>query len=435
MLIGQDLFGQKQKPSNDKQVNLFVENAFHLSEVMLHDVVNPPAAARFYAYSMLGAYQVILMDKAVPDATLKFKSSISVTPLLKPRSYNNTFCSIYAMLEVGRQLMPSGQVLLENQKSLKSLFTKSSRMTKKSIEENVAYAKHIADQVVAYARTDGYSKLSTYKRYTPTKAEGKWYPTPPEYMGAVEPRWETIRPFFLEYNNQFAPPPPAAFNLDTASSFYKQMKEVYSVGKSLTEEQIEVANFWDCNPFAVTYSGHMAMGLKKISPGGHWLGITGIVCKKSNIKFDSAILVHAVVTMTLHDAFISCWTEKYTSDRLRPEAAINKYMNSDWRPLLQTPPFPEYTSGHSVISSAASVVLTYFFGDGYSFTDTSEEYFGIPKRDFTSLSQAAKEAAVSRLYGGIHFRDACEAGFDQGKQIGNYIVEKVLKKEKSDLGN
>jgi PAP2 superfamily len=426
LLISFNLFSQKKDQLNGKQTNLFVENAFHLSEVMLHDVVNPPAAARFYSYSILGAYQVVLLDKVILDVTSKFRFPLSVSAPPKPKSYNQSFSAIYAMLEVGRQLMPSGSLLLENQKSLKSAFGKSFKMTDKAIEENTTYAKKIADQVVAYARTDGYNKLSTYKRFTPDKAEGKWYPTPPEYMAAVEPRWETIRPFFLDSAKQFAPAPPAKFNLDTASSFHQQMVEVHRVSKSLTNEQEAIANFWDCNPFAVSYSGHMAIGMKKISPGGHWLGIAGIVCKKSNVRFDSTVLVHSLLSMTLHDAFISCWSEKYSSNRLRPETAINKYLDSEWRPLLQTPPFPEYTSGHSVISSAVSVVLTKFFGDNYYFTDTSEEYFGLPKRNFKSFYQAANEAAISRLYGGIHFRDACDEGLKQGRQVGDFILRKLF---------
>ena len=159
------------------------------------------------------------------------------------------------------------------------------------------------------------------------------------------------------------------------------------------------------------------------------MGITGIACKKASISLDSAILIHTMAALTLHDAFISCWQEKYRSDRIRPETAINKLMNSSWRPLLQTPPFPEYTSGHSVASSSVAVVLTQLLGDDFKFTDTSEMYFGLPERNFSSFYQAANEAALSRLYGGIHFRDACEEGVIQGKKIGNLAMDKLLKSE------
>ena len=277
-----------------------------------------------------------------------------------------------------------------------------------------------------YARADSYNKLSTYPRYTPSKKEGHWYPTPPEYMAAVEPQWKTVRPFVLDSASQFAPLPPVPFSKEKSSAFYKQMAEVYEIVKNITPEQKQIANFWDCNPFAVTYSGHMAIGLKKISPGGHWMGITGIVCKKAGVRLDSAILIHATVALALHDAFISCWQEKYSSDRIRPEAAINKLLDPTWRPILQTPPFPEYTSGHSVASASSATVLTHFLGNHFSFIDTSEKYFGLPERPFNSFHQAAQEAAVSRLYGGIHFRDACDEGATQGKKVGQFILNSLF---------
>jgi hypothetical protein len=131
------------------------------------------------------------------------------------------------------------------------------------------------------------------------------------------------------------------------------------------------------------------------------------------------------VALTLHDAFISCWEEKYRSNRIRPETAINRYIDEKWKPLLQTPPFPEYSSGHSVISTAAAEVLTFFLGDNFSFTDTTETYIGLPARDFTSFRNAAAEARISRLYGGIHFRDAIENGGEQGRRAGEFILQKL----------
>ena len=157
------------------------------------------------------------------------------------------------------------------------------------------------------------------------------------------------------------------------------------------------------------------------------MGIAGIACRKANVSLDSAILIHTLVALTLHDAFISCWQEKFASDRIRPEAAINKLIDPSWRPLLQTPPFPEYTSGHSVVSSAVSVVLTHLMGDNFAFRDDSEVYFGLPERDFQSFYQAANEAAISRLYGGIHFRDACENGVQQGRNIGARVLTSMFR--------
>jgi PAP2 superfamily len=417
----------QNKGNRQEELQLLADHVFNLSEVMLHDVANPPAASRFYAYAMLGAYEAAFFGQhQLPDINQKLNVNPGFESVTPPKNFNLSFCTNYTILSVGRQIMPSGVLLEEKQKNLVAYFRKKKKLSKTDLEEQIRYAEQIATKVMDYARKDGYNKLSTYTRYTPSKEEGRWYPTPPEYMGAIEPQWKTIRPFFIDSARQFAAPPPAAFSKDTTSSFQRQMREVYQVSKQLTKEQTEIANFWDCNPFAVTYSGHMAIGLKKISPGGHWMGIAGIASKKANLPLDSAILVHTMLALTLHDAFISCWEEKYSSDRIRPEAAINKLMDPTWRPLLQTPPFPEYTSGHSVASSACSVVLTHLLGDNFSFIDTSEVFFGLPERSFKSFYEAANEAAISRLYGGIHFRDACEHGVTQGRRIGQYALSTMF---------
>lgn len=422
-------YAQSQNPRKD-EVALFTDNVFHLSEIMLHDVANPPAASRFYAYSILGAYETIYLGEAkLTNLNNLFKERFQVIAPSKPKNLIVSFAAIYAMLDVGRQLMPSGYLLEKEKNKLIKFYTLERGLAPRDLKSNISFAQAISKQVVAYARSDDYNKLSTYRRYSPSKKEGRWYPTPPEYMGPIEPQWKTVRSFLLDSAAQFAPSPPAPFSTDPNSSFVKQMREVYDYSKQLTDEQREIANFWDCNPFAVDYSGHLAIGLKKISPGGHWISIAGIACRKADLPLDSAILIHTLVALTLHDAFISCWQEKYFSDRIRPESAINKYLDPAWRPVLQTPPFPEYTSGHSVASSSSSVILTHFFGDNFSYTDTSEQFFGLPERNFTSFYQAAEEAAISRLYGGIHFRDACEEGVKQGKKIGAIVLNKFLSKQ------
>ena len=416
---------QKQS-RNQQEIQMLSDNVFHLSEVMLHDVAAPVAASRFYAYSLLAAYEAAHFAGLLPGIDDKLTVHPEKISPIVPKNLNLSLASNYAILQVGKGIMPSGPTLENKQKELVTFFRKKKKLAESDINDNIRYAEAIAQNVLAYARGDGYNKLSTYTRYTPSRKEGYWYPTPPEYMGAVEPQWATVRPFFLDSADQFAPSPPIGYSKEASSEFYKLMKEVYEVSRSLTDEQLAIANFWDCNPFAVTYSGHMAIGLKKISPAGHWMGITGIACKKANISLDSAILINAVVALTLHDAFISCWEEKYKSDRIRPESAINTLLDPTWRPQLQTPPFPEYTSGHSVASSSAAVVLTYLLGDNFRFIDTSEIYFGLPAREFNSFNQAASEAAISRLYGGIHFRDACDNGVVQGTNVGQHVLNSLF---------
>ena len=164
---------------------------------------------------------------------------------------------------------------------------------------------------------------------------------------------------------------------------------------------------------------------KKITPGGHWIGITSIATRKAKSDFQATTNAYANVTIALFDAFISCWDEKFRSNLVRPETLINTYFDDEWKPILQTPPFPEYTSGHSVVSGAASTVLTSIFGDNFSFADDTELPFGLPIRSYKSFQQAADEAAISRMYGGIHYRAAVEVGVGQGRKVGELVTEKL----------
>jgi hypothetical protein len=287
------------------------------------------------------------------------------------------------------------------------------------------YAQQMTQAVLAYAKQDGYYRISDRPRYTPATGPGYWYPTPPAYFAPVEPYFSTLRPFLLDSAAQFSLAPPQAFDPAPGSGFYRLLDEVHRTGNTLTPEQQQIAGFWDCNPFAVQDRGHLQVGLKKMSPGAHWLKITGLACRQSHVPFGPALHLHTVVAMTLTDAFICCWREKYRSNRIRPETAIRRYLDPEWRPLLQTPPFPEYVSGHSVISTAAAAVLSDYFGPTYAYLDNTEKEFGLLPRRFTSFGQAAEEAAISRLYGGIHFRDAIRQGQVLGQQVGALVVRRL----------
>lgn len=164
------------------------------------------------------------------------------------------------------------------------------------------------------------------------------------------------------------------------------------------------------------------------------MNITHVACSMKKADFVQSAEAYVRVAISLVDGFISCWDEKYRSKLVRPETYINQYIDENWVPLLQTPPFPEYTSGHSVISSAAASALTDLFGKNFAFTDSTEIEFGLTARTFSSFEEASKEAAVSRMYGGIHYKPACDNGLVQGKALGDYIVEKI-KTRKEDLAS
>ncbi len=399
---------------------------FALTMVMIHDVVNPPAASRFYTYCLLGAHEIVARQQTGIASPASVVRDFKPLDLTQQEHYDYQIAALYCILETGRLMLPSGHRLEEDQQKLLGQL-KREGYSEPILQQSVRVAQGIARQIISYAAGDKYGKLSARLRYRPLKGDAFWYPTPPAYIEAIEPHWRTIRPMIIDSCTQFTPKPPIAFSKDTTSAFYKLAYEVYQVGNTLTDQQRLIASYWDCNPFAVNTSGHMAIGFKKISPGGHWMNITSIATARAKLPFDKALLIHSLVSMTLMDAFISCWDEKYRSNRVRPETIINRYINVRWQPLLQTPPFPEYTSGHSVISTAVAELLTYLLGDKFAFTDTTEILFELPEREFKSFRQAASEAAISRLYGGIHYRDAVENGQAQGKVIGEFIVTRLKK--------
>jgi hypothetical protein len=254
-------------------------------------------------------------------------------------------------------------------------------------------------------------------------------------MKAIEPHWGKLRTFLIDSAQQFKPVPPTAFSKDPGSPFYNEAKAVQEVGTKLSAEQIEIANFWDCNPFKMNINGHVMFATKKISPGGHWINITMLACKKVNAGLLRSAEAYACLSITLADGFISCWDEKYRSKVIRPETYINQYIDPNWMPLLQTPPFPEYTSGHSVISSACAVILEKMFGKDFAYDDSTEVEFKIPVRSFKSFKQAAEEAAISRFYGGIHYMPSITNGLEEGSKLGVFISEKLRTRKIGAVAN
>ncbi|MBC7893225.1 MAG: vanadium-dependent haloperoxidase [Sphingobacteriaceae bacterium] len=398
-----------------------------MTDVMVHDVTNPPLAARFFAYACLAGYEVVTQyNRNQRSLAGRLNGYPAFVPPADIRGDASTLSALLAMLETARKLQPSGLRLDAHRTRLLDS-CRSVGVSEATLQRAQEYAGLVSKHVLAYAKADRYNRISNYARYTPHAAAGHWYPTPPGYFAAVEPYFNTVRPLTLDTCNQFAPPPPAPFSAQKSSPFFKLLRENYV--HQLSDEHRQIAAFWDCNPFALSDNGHLLIGLKKISPGAHWMGITGLACAQAKLSFEKAMRLHAVVAVGLLDGFIGCWDEKYRSHRIRPETAIRQLLDPTWRPFLQTPPFPEYVSGHSTISAAAATILTHYLGDGFAYTDTVEVRFGLKPRRFTSFRQAAAEAGVSRFYGGIHFRDAIENGRWQGERVGRWVLERVEKEQ------
>lgn len=407
-----------------------------MTDVMVHDVTNPPLGARFYAYALLAGYEVVAQND--PSYKTMFGVLNDFPEIKKPEGvegYAYQLAAMMAMLETAKKMQPSGGLMLQKYQDHLLDSCRTLGFTEETIEASKLYGLGVSKDILKYAKADKYNRISNYPRYAPAETKGSWYPTPPGYFPPVEPYFKTIRPFTLDSAAQFKPDAPAAFSEDKNSAFYKMMQANYAV--KVEGDAKVTAAFWDCNPFALENKGHLLVGMKKISPGAHWIGITDIACQKAKMDFSKTLLVTTSVSVGLMDGFMACWDEKYRSNRIRPETVIRKYIDPNWKPFLQTPPFPEYLSGHSVVSSCAAVILTHYFGDNFAYTDTVEERFGLKARSFESFNAAAKESGMSRFYGGIHFMDAVENGWIQGTKVGNWVVAKMTKVEgqqAADLG-
>jgi hypothetical protein len=195
------------------------------------------------------------------------------------------------------------------------------------------------------------------------------------------------------------------------------------VQHQLTETQRQIALFWDDNPNTSVTQGHVTYFQQKLSPAGHWMHLTASLIEKENLDLGKSAQILSQTAIAIADGFMGCWAAKYKYRLVRPETFITKYLEKEWMPLIQTPPFPEYPSGHSVISSSAVQVLSHHFGTNYAYTDSIEAQFGLPIRNFNSFDEAAIEASQSRLYGGIHYEFGINAGRKQGQEIGQYITQ------------
>lgn len=401
-----------------------------LTEVMVHDIFSPPVASRLYVYPNIAAYE------ALNQKSEKYQSLATQLKGLKPlktsvkknEMLNLNLAALIAHYEVSKELVFSKKMITSYSDSLYEIWEDKN---KDEFEVAKNYGIEISNQIIEWMDKDGYKETRTMPDFNIyTDDPSRWQPTPPAYMKGIEPHWNKLRPFVLDSASQFQPIEPPKFSLEPESEFYQELMSVYNINEEIRakgneSEEIAIARFWDCNPFVSVNKGHFMFAEKKITPGAHWIGICKIADEKTNANFSETVYAQTKTSITIADAFISCWDEKYRSNLVRPETLINEYIDPDWLPILQTPPFPEYTSGHSVVSSASAEVLTSIFGDNFEFLDTTEIPYGLPSRPFKSFEAAAKEAIVSRFYGGIHYESAIYEGEKQGDLIGKYINQNL----------
>ena len=412
--------------------DLYSRTVYELNTVVMGNNFSPIVASRNYLYANLAAYEVIA--GGYPDEYQTLTGQLNgLKDVPKPESGKKTnfeFAALLAFCKLGESVtFPAGS-MKDYVDSLKNL-AKIHGMPDDEFNNSVAYADTVAAVLMQYSRKDKYLETRGAPEYNVNDVPGRWVPTPPGYTPAMEPHWNMIRTLVMDSASQFTPPRPIPFDVTNKNGdYYKEVMSIKNAGDSLTDEQKHIADFWDDNPFKLNVSGHLMFGTKKFSPPGHWQSIIGIAAQKAHSDFKTTVYAYAVTTIAMFDAFIQCWDEKYRSNYARPETVINKYIDPNWRPHLQTPPFPEYTCGHSTVSSAAAEALTSVFGDNFAYTDTTELEFGIKNRSYKSFRDAAIENNWARFYGGIHFHHSCIVSTEYGRKVGDLVVERLKMKKK-----
>ncbi len=405
---------------------LYSKTVKQLNNVVLENNFPPMIASRNYAYAAIAAYESIVpFDPRFQSLAGQIRH-LPPLPALDTTEVDYHLAAIMAFSKVGESVtFPEGSLQEYVGRIRKE--ADSAGMPSKVMNATAAYADSVAMHIIRWSKGDHYAQLRTSPKYTITMEEGRWIPTPPMYAQALEPSWREMRCMVMDSCSQFKPRPHPAYDISNKNSeYFRALTEVKTITDSLTQEQKDIADFWDDNPFKMNVNGHVMFATKKFSPAGHWMNIVGIGAQKAGADFETTVAAYAHAAIALYDAFISCWDEKFNCNLVRPETVINKYITTEWQPYIQTPPFPSHTSGHATISAAAAETMSFWFGDSLSYTDTSSLEFGIRSRDFHSFRDAAREAAMSRLYGGIHYRFDNDHGNEAGQKLGQHIVHALI---------
>jgi hypothetical protein len=400
-----------------------------LNNIVLENNFPPMIASRNYVYANIAAYECMVAGDSSWQTLAGQLHHLPALPRLAPGTdidYN--LASLLAFVKVGNAVtFPEGSMMEHYERLIHE--ADSLGIPEMKLANTRVFADTIAGAILAWSKKDNYSKTRGASRYAVDESPGRWVPTPPTYSTALEPHWMEVRPMVLDSASAILCPRPPVFDVKNKNSvYYKALVEVKNTVDSLTEEQKHIADFWDDNPFKMNVTGHVMFATKRFSPAGHWMNIVGIGAEKARADLHTTIAAYTKTSIALFDAFLSCWDEKFRSNYIRPETVINQLIDPDWQPYIQTPPFPSYVSGHSTISAAAAEVMTEYFGN-IAIVDTSSKEFGIESRALKSFRDAAMEASISRLYGGIHYRFDLDEGNILGRKIGEMVVNRIKTKK------
>ncbi len=380
---------------------------------------SPPVASRSFAYLGVTVYQAV----AGPHTGLtSLEGQLNELKDLPKREegavYDDAIVLNAAMTVATKELFnrtgPTGQHAFSRM-SEKMHAAVSDGVDPAVTERSARFGEAMAKAILAWAASDGGATVENMGfplEYKLKTGPAYWVPTSliRQQQLPLLPDWGRNRPFAMPKGSACRLPAPPDYSEEKGSAFYREAEEVYTTVKGLTPEQKAIARFWSDDP------------MLSPTPPGHWISIGWQVLDAEQADLPKTVDVMARLGVAVADAFIGCWDTKFEFNLIRPISYIKRVIDPKWEPLLITPPFPEYPSGHSTQSGAAAVVLASIFGEKHAFSDATHEADGLAARRYDSFWQAAEEAAESRLYGGIHFRSAIVRGLEQGKCIGAHVV-------------
>lgn len=400
--------------------------------IIMEDIFSPPVASRIHVYGNIAAYEVLCKNPKNPLKSL-YRQIAHIPSISDPKeAIQYEAAANFAFIKITKKLVFSehlADLMLVKERAYWMDVLKNESL----INASEQYAEQVKNELMPWIQKDGYIYTRTLERFKLSDSLGAWQPTPPEYHNGLEPNWMYIRK--LTYDSlEFEPyTPNYPYSEKKTSPFYKEAMKVYKCFAKDSQKRAETALYWDCNPATTISSGHLSYVVKKPTPGGHWLKITTQTIHNLKMNYFEATELYTVASIAMFEGFIQCWASKYMSNSIRPETYIQRNIDKNWKPLIETPPFPEYTSGHSVVSAAISYTLTQYVKQPYSFYDSSQMFLDMKPRFFKSFLDASQEASMSRFYGGIHFMPALDAGRKMGFQISKRILNRI--KTRKNLGN
>lgn len=376
--------------------------------------ISAPAGSRLYGYAGVTLFQAVYQGIPFDNSLSGQLEGLGDVPELEPgKLYDWASTANGALSVVLHGLMDTNADTTKafNDLRAKETAARTKVVDPETVKRSEDYGEQVGKILLDYANNDNFLTTRDQTFTLPKAKPEEWVPTTAGGK-PVEPFWGTLRPYAMQSPDECNVKMNLQFSTDPKSTFYAQAMEVKTTRDHLTDEQKGIADFWIDSP---SQTG---------TPAGHWVLIETQLIDQLSLKLDKAAEMYALVGMALADSFISCWNLKYQVLLLRPVTYINQYISRSWAPYVQTPMFPEYDSGHSVASQAAATVLTAMFGT-VAFKDASHTIFGLPVRSYTSVQAAASEAAISRLYGGIHYRIAIENGLKQGQCVGQTVLSRL----------